>query len=101
MSRRITVESELIQEVDLAEEVIKELRISSLSFDSQNNCFKNMQYDDIADNTLSKAISLYYAKRRARNIKIVSEQLQKSRYSVDTKTTNNKTKIIGVQRVYA
>ena len=101
MSRRIEIKSELIEEIDLVEEVLNEINARSLSFDEKQKCFVNQQYDDIADNTIKKAEQLYYEKRRQRNIEKVKEALEKQGYRSTIKDENNKTKIVGVQLVYA
>ena len=101
MSRIIKIQSELIEEVDLAHEVINELKISSLSFNEIQKCFENSHYDDIQNNSLKKATALYYSKRKDRNIKKLQEALKNNGYSTTINTENNKTKIVAVQRVYA
>ena len=100
MSRRIKVYSEQITEIDLVEEVLEELNISSLSFNSERKCFESIQYDHIVDNSIQQAEKLYYSKRKARNIEKVNIALKKQGYQTTSIEENNTTKIKAVQRVY-
>ena len=103
MSRIIKIKSELIEEIDLAQEVITEINQNSLSFDTEQKCFVNQQYNDYAYNTIKKAEKLYYKKIQYRNMQIVEDALKKNGYStekMDIKENNSK-KIVAVQRVYA
>ena len=113
MSRMVTIKSELIEEIDLAQEVVRELNTHSLSYNTQQRCFEvryydhmaiptvRKQHDDMVNPMIQKAEKLYYEKRRARNIKRVTEALEEAKYKTTTKVENNKTKIVAVQRVYA
>ncbi len=107
MSRIVTIRSELVAEVDLAEEVVKELKANSgilarsLTYNKRNKCFQSLVQEENDDALIRLAEKLYYAKRRERNIKKVDMALKKSKYRTKIKVENNKTKIVAVQRVYA
>ena len=101
MSRRITVTSKEIVEIDLAEEVVQELNQQSLTFNLEKMRFENRQYDDIRDTTIQKAMGIYYKKLKQRNIEKVTAALKKHNYHVNMTDDSNATKIVAVQRVYA
>ena len=101
MSRRITVTSEEIAEVDLADEVVVEMGKSSLSFNSQKKRFENRQYDDVRDTTVQAAEKLYYRKLKQRNMEKVVAALKRNNYEANIVSEGNTTKIVAVQRVYA
>ena len=105
MSRKVTITSaEEIVEVDLAEEVVKELRLPSLTFDSTQLRFANVQYDDdVGNSAIQRAERLYYDKRKQRNMEKVEAALRRRRYQVKKvhDKNTNKVKIVATQRVYA
>ena len=101
MSRRITVVSEEIAEIDLAENVVKELKLPSLRFNPEKLRFESEQYDDARNSTISKAVNLYYKKRRERNIEKINDALKRNSYETTITTDGHATKIVAVQRVYS
>ena len=104
MSRRITIKSDVsISELDLAEEVVNELRergARGFRFDSNERVFFNNQYDDVADNTIQEAEQLYGIKLQQRMEKKIVERLKKRGYTIKRVEQSGEVKIIAKQKVY-
>ena len=101
MSRRITVTSKEVVEVDLAEEVVQEMGHPSLKFNLESRRFENRQYDDVRDTTIQKAMRQYHQKLKQRNIEKATAALNRQGYQVKMVEDGSTTKFVAVQRVYA
>lgn len=105
MSRIITIKSNEIIEIDLANEVIEEMREqghSRLTFNEESKQFTNQQYDDIKNNTIDMAMQLYGSKLQELNLTKAEGKLKKNGYK--TRREIEKTgeiKIIAEQNIYA
>ncbi|MBA5249882.1 MAG: hypothetical protein FE834_10220 [Gammaproteobacteria bacterium] len=101
MSRRITVKSKEVLEVDIANEVVREMQHSTLTYDQQQQKFLNQEWDDVANNTMQKAMQLYDIKLQEYQATKIEEKCKEQGYITSRKEENGKIKIIAKQRIYA
>ena len=101
MSRIITISSnEEILEVDLAEEVVRE--ISNIDFDKNKKIFTSSQNEHLIDKSIfEKAEKLYYKKLQKRREQQLEEKLKSSGYKIEKIKKDGKIKIVAKQRIYA
>ncbi|MGR3913476.1 MAG: hypothetical protein OD918_02950 [Gammaproteobacteria bacterium] len=105
MSRKITITSEALLDVEAAREVVAEMRAqghSDLSYDEETKQFVNAQWDDVADDTVPEAVRCYGLKVQERMASQTEQRLQAQGYATSRKVQGDgKIKIIAKQRVYA
>ena len=104
MSRKIYIKSQTLLEVKIALEVASEMQAKGcyqLSYDEQQNKFINKQLDDIADDTIAKAVASYGLKLQEYNATQIENKAKEKGYITSRKIQDGKIKIIAIQRVYA